>query len=64
MFAKQTEWNGIKMTRIGGWIDIAAYYAGSDGNVWAFQMRSFSNCGPIENFSKGGKLVNRRGELE
>ena len=42
-----TEYKGIKMYRVGGWLDLAVYYKGSDGNIWAYSLctRSWSNEG-------------------
>lgn len=61
-YAKETEAHGIKMRLIGGWMDLAAYYAGSDGNAWSYQS-GWSNCGPLAEFIKNGKLARVRGEL-
>lgn len=53
--SKETEHWGIKMTMIGYWQDLQAYYAGSDGNVYSFSNGAgyggnWSNCGPIDEF--------------
>ena len=61
-YARKTEWNGIKMTLIGGWIDLASYYAGDDGNAWVHQS-SFCNVGPIEQFKTRVLQGKLRGEL-
>ena len=61
-YAKQTNFNGIKMTLIGGWNDLAAYYAGSDGNAWSHQM-GWSNQGPIDAFKSRLQAGRIRGEL-
>lgn len=61
-YAKQTEHNGINMTLIGGWSDLAAYYSGSDGNVWTYQM-GWSNQGPIDEFKSRFEAGRYRGEL-
>lgn len=61
-YAKETDFNGIKMTLIGGWSDLAAYYSGSDGNAWSHQG-NWLNQGPVEQFKSrlvAGKI---RGEL-
>ena len=50
------------MTLIGGWVDLAAYYAGSDGNAWIHQS-SFSNAGPVDDFKERVIQGNLRGEL-
>ena len=54
-FAATTELNGIRLTLIGHWSDLAAYYAGSDGNAWMFHTGStyggpWSNLGPLAKF--------------
>lgn len=51
-YSPVTEHNGIKMTLIGNWIDLAAYYSGSDGNVWvwSFCTSGWSNEGPESEF--------------
>ncbi len=57
-YSEQTEHNGIKMSLIGFWMDLAAYYSGSDGNAWCFSSctHGWTNEGPlkpfIETFSK------------
>ena len=51
-YAKQTTHNGIKMTLVGYWQDLAAYYKGSDGNYWSYQS-GFASCGP--------RIRNKRG---
>jgi hypothetical protein len=61
-YSKATEHDGISMTLIGYWIDLAAYYAGSDGNAWAFQMR-WANCGPVEEFKARLAQGKVRGKL-
>jgi hypothetical protein len=50
-YAVTAEKDGIRMTLIGHWVDLAAYYAGSDGNAWAFQSR-WTNMGPVEAFKE------------
>lgn len=62
MYAKETTFEQIKMRLIGGWIDLAGYYAGSDGNAWSYQS-GWSNQGPLSEFVarlQSGKI---RGEL-
>ena len=63
-FARHTEHTNIKMRLIGQWADLAAYYEGSDGNVWTFHVsgRSWANEGPIEEFRRTF-TKRRRGEL-
>lgn len=60
-YAKEA-WDGdIKMKLIGHWIDLAAYYEGSDGNAWKWQGR-FVNEGPIAEF-RATFSTRRRGQL-
>ena len=54
--------SGVEMTLIGGWSDLAAYYAGSDGNAWSHQG-SWSNCGPIEDFKDRVRQGKVRGAI-
>lgn len=64
-YTESIEYNGIKMTLIGSWIDLAAYYSGSDGNAWMFHTstRSWVNQGECEEF-KARLLANKiRGVL-
>lgn len=61
-YAKDTEWHGIKLRLIGGWSDLAAYYAGSDGNAWALQS-GFVNQGPVDEFKTRLQAGKIRGEL-
>lgn len=60
-FAKQTSHAGIDMVLIGQWQDLAAYYAGSDGNAWCWQGR-WSNEGPLPEF-RATFNQRRRGQL-
>jgi hypothetical protein len=46
-YSNEREWNGVKLTLIGGWQDLAGFYQGSDGNVWVCQS-SFRNHGPLD----------------
>lgn len=62
-FGMHGEFKGIQMRRIGGWLDLCAYYAGSDGNAWAYQS-GWSNCGPLDQFANTERLLRHRGELE
>lgn len=62
-FAAACEHNGMRLTLVGQWQDLAAYYRGDDGNAWKYQNGSFVNCGPYlefaANFSKRfrGQLI-------
>lgn len=50
-YAKESESRGIKMRLIGHWIDLAAYYAGSDGNAWMWHNSGqWVNEGPLNEF--------------
>ncbi len=64
-FAKETEREKVKMTLIGGWSDLCAYYSGSDGNCWSYHMApmGWSNNGPVEQFKERIKAGKFRGEL-
>jgi len=50
-FRAQTMHNtkDVKLTLIGGWIDLAGYYAGSDGNAYSLQD-SYVNMGALDDF--------------
>lgn len=61
-YAKESEHAGINMTLIGYWIDLAAYYSGSDGNAWAWQS-GWSNQGPIDAFKARLEAGKIRGKL-
>lgn len=61
-YSRQTEHRGISMTLIGVWSDLAAYYSGSDGNVWAFQMH-WANLGPESEFRDRLAAGRIRGKL-
>lgn len=50
------------MTLIGYWIDLAAYYRGSDGNAWSYQSR-WTNCGPVAEFCARLRAGQVRGKL-
>lgn len=56
--------NGIGLRLIGEWLDLAAYYTGTDGNAWAFNVATgrFSNCGEI-GFFRANFANHWRGEL-
>ena len=54
--------NNVRMIMIGGWGDLCAYYAGSDGNAWSSGM-SWSNKGPVSEFIKQLKNGKYRGEF-
>lgn len=62
--AKETEAHGVKLSRIGGWIDLAIYYAGSDGNAWSYQSGHWTNMGELEAFKARLAKGFYRGELE
>lgn len=51
-YAAESEHRGITMKLIGHWIDLAAYYSGSDGNAWMWHVctSSWVNQGPIAQF--------------
>jgi len=51
-YAVETECHGITMRLIGEWIDLAAYYSGSDGNAWTYSATTggWSNGGDLESF--------------
>ena len=51
------------MVRIGGWSDLAAYYADTEGNAWAFQG-GWTNQGPVDPFMERVRTGRIRGELE
>ena len=63
MFSKQTVGpNGVKMAMIGGWSDLCAYYAGSDGNAWAADDSGWSNKGEVGLFIERLQQGKWRGE--
>ncbi len=65
VFASKSSHKGAALTLIGQWQDIVAYYAGSDGNVWAYQRGAlpyFSNCGPVSEF-RANFAARQRGNL-
>lgn len=54
-YSLESEHRGIRMKLIGEWIDMAAYYEGSDGNAWAYQKlggpgNGWTNEGDISTF--------------
>lgn len=63
-FAKETDHAGIRMTLIGQWQDLAAYYAGSDGNAWMWHdcTHHWVNQGELAEF-KSVFPKRYRGEL-
>ena len=63
-FSETTTHNGINMQLIGQWIDLAAYYRGSDGNAWLFHNsgHSWVNEGDCAEFIANFKQ-RRRGKL-
>jgi len=60
MFAKTTSHNGIQLTLVGTWQELAAYYEGDDGNYWVYAGRGFSNCGPQIRNARGTALDGRK----
>ena len=63
-FSKETVGpQGIRMTRIGGWSDLTAYYAGSDGNAWSY-WHVWTNHGELVAFKLALMMGKYRGELE
>lgn len=63
-FSRQTETGNIKLVLIGGWQDLAAYYAGDDGNAWKLQGNSsFTNCGELEGFKHRVRTGQFRGKI-
>lgn len=57
-YAPTTDHRGITMTLVGYWIDLAAYYRGSDGNYWSFG----TGAGYGGNWcNRGKRLRNLRG---
>jgi hypothetical protein len=57
-FARTAEHRNVEMTLVGFWIDLAAYYRGSDGNYWSFG----TGAGYGGNWCNLGKRIrNRRG---
>ena len=61
-YARTSEHHGIRMELIGYWIDLAAYYRGSDGNAWSYQSR-WTNCGPVDEFCARVRAGRIRGKL-
>jgi len=67
-YSRTSEYSGIRMTLIGYWIDLAAYYRGSDGNAWSFGSAGsygsrWTNCGPVEEFCARLRAGKIRGKL-
>ena len=52
VFVEETTHMGIHLKQIGGWQDITAYYAGSDGNAWSAGKYGFINQGDLATFRK------------
>lgn len=54
----------IAMKLIGGWSDHCAYYEGTDGNAWRYNLgcRTWTNAGKIGTFRKLFAMMHR-GEL-
>jgi len=44
-WAEKTKYRGIDMELVGTWLDLSAYYKGSDGNYWSYQSGRWSNQG-------------------
>lgn len=61
-YARTSEHRNIRMTLIGYWIDLAAYYRGSDGNAWSYQS-GWTNCGPVDEFCSRVRAGRIRGKL-
>jgi len=59
IWSKVTSHNGIEMTLVGTWVELAAYYRGSDGNYWRYSNRRFVNCGPHLGNCRGLTLDNK-----
>lgn len=62
-YSPMLEQDGIKMKLIGGWMDLSAYYSGTDGNVWTLYSGRLTNSGNYSEFIariESGKI---RGEL-
>lgn len=64
-YAKQTTAYGKTMTLIGSWIDLAAYYAGDDGNAWMYHTstNSWVNQGELNEFKQRLAAGKFRGKL-
>lgn len=65
-FSSNHEHEGINLTLVGQWQDLAAYYRGDNGSAWIYNhcTRGWTNAGTyaefIERFSNGkyrGKLT-------
>lgn len=61
-YAPLTRNGDIHMSLIGHWIDLAAYYRGSDGNAWSYQS-GWTNCGPCEQFVERVRAGKVRGVI-
>lgn len=63
-FAQETESRGIRMTLVGQWADLVAYYRGTDGNAWSWSgcTGSWSNEGEYADFVRTFSQ-RRRGHL-
>lgn len=51
-FANNCEHDGVHMTLVGQWRDMAAYYRGDDGSAWTFNLCTgrWSNSGSYAEF--------------
>lgn len=64
-FSRSTVHNRINMVLIAFWIDLVAYYEGSDGNVWAWHNGAggWSNAGEVKEFRAQFAAGRYRGKL-
>lgn len=64
-FSINTEHNGINMTLVGQWQDLAAYYRGDNGSAWIYNhcTRGWSNAGSYEEFLARFQRKFYRGKL-
>ena len=63
-FSATHERDGVHLTLVGQWQDIAAYYRGDDGNAWIYNhcTRGWSNGGDYAEFVRTF-TGRRRGQL-
>ncbi len=63
-FAQETEYDGKRMTLVGQWADLAAYYRADDGGAWCYNhcVGRWANCGSYEEFVETFAKM-RRGKL-
>lgn len=67
-FSKEVTTRGITMKMVGGWLDLVAYYSGSDGNCWSYSQLcgcgdGWVNNGPMPTFRTRFSEGHYRGEL-